>query len=231
MLEHRRAIDRPADVLLGPDHPLPRAARTLASVRRQLRVCTAFLLALALAFRSEPARGAWLIGSAAAVALTLAGLVAWLKDECRRRARDVIIQHGAGLAVPEVEAEAGRLAEIKHRRRLATQLEAALEAAERWWQISPASRPPPTVRNMLPYREAALSAIALLRGEYGSPRGVAIVERLLDGGYGSALYTGDARGVGEELRRAVFELSRTPSDGRTWPAHHASGEGGIRTRE
>lgn len=215
MIEHRRTVERPADVLLGPDHPLTRVARTLASVRRQLWVCTAFLLALAVAFRSNPARGAWLIGSAAVVALALAGLVTWLKDECRRRARDVIIQHGASLAVPEVEAEAGRLAGIEHRRRLAVRLETALDAAERWWQISPASRPPPTVRNVLPHRETAFTAIALLRGEQASPRGVALVERLLDGGYGSALYVGDERGVGEELRRAVFELSRPPSDGRT----------------
>jgi len=64
---------------------------------------------------------------------------------------------------------------------------------------------------MLPHRETALIVIALLDGECASPRGVALVERL-DGGYGSVLYTGDARAVGEELRRAVFELSGTPWD-------------------
>jgi hypothetical protein len=231
MIERRRAIDRPADALLGPDHPLPRAARTLAAVRRQLLVCTTFVLALAIAFRSDPARGAWLITSAAAVALVLAGLVVWLRDECRRRAREVIIHHGAGLAVPEVEAEAGRLARIEHRRRVAARLESALDSAERWWQISPALRPPPTVRNMLPHREAAVAAIELLRSDHASPRGVALVERLLDGGYGSALYLGDERCVGEELRRAVFELTRGTQTAARDPAHHASGEGGIRTRE
>ena len=49
----------------------------------------------------------------------------------------------------------------------------------------------------------------LLRGQ-PSPKAPRM-ERL-DGGYGSVLYTGDARAVGEELRRAVFELSGTPWD-------------------
>ena len=210
MIERHRPVDRPADDLLGEDHPLLRAARMLAAVRRQTWVCAAFLLALAVAFRSHPARGAWLIGSAGVVALVLSGLALWLRDECRRRARDVIIDYGTGIAVPEVEAEADRLAGVEHRRRLAARLASAVDAAERWAEISPASRPPPTIRNVLPHREAALTVIALLGGERASVRGVALVERLLDGGYGSALYMGNARGVGEELRRAVFELSRTP---------------------
>jgi hypothetical protein len=210
MLDHNRTVDPPVDDLLGPDHPLVRATRTLASVRRQIQVCVSFLLALAVAFRSDPARGAWLVGSAGAVALALWGLALLLRDECRRRARDVIIDHGTAIAVPEVEEEAARLVGVEHRRRLAAQLASAIDAAERWGEISPASRPPPTIRNVLPHRQSALTVIALLDGERASVRGVALVERLLDGGYGSELYMGNARGVGEELRRAVFELSRTP---------------------
>ena len=139
MIERRSTVHRGADALLGPDHPLPRTARTLALVRRQLHVCAAFLLALTVAFRSHPERGAWLIGSAVAVSLTLAGLVAWLADECRTRARDVIIDHGDRIAVPEVAAECARLTRIEHRRRLAARLASALDAAERWGQIPPAS--------------------------------------------------------------------------------------------
>jgi hypothetical protein len=208
MIERHRTLT--PDAVLGPDHPLVQVGRTIAAVRRQAVVCTAFLVGIALATWPHPGRGAWLMGSAAIVNLGLLGLIAALHDERRRRARDVIIRHGPVPSVPEVAAAARRLSTIEHRRQLARRLSDALDSAERWTTISPASRPPPTIRTLLVHRHAALSVIDQLQHDHVAVRGVALVERLLDGGYSSPLYRGDARRLGEELHRAAFELRQEP---------------------
>jgi hypothetical protein len=102
--------------------------------------------------------------------------------------------------------ELHRLGGRANRERRAAALERALADGSRWSEILPASRPPPGARD-LPANSPAILAIAqALRTGRASPRAIVMVERLMRGGYGSALYEGGPAWVRQELGRIRFEI-------------------------
>jgi hypothetical protein len=202
-------LPRVTDVL-GAEHPLSRNVEASRVVRRQAAVCAALLTGLLAG--AYPALGGvgWFGVSAVVVDLALVLSLVALRDERHRRARELIIEQGpADLA--ELRAERRRLLASAHRNSLARQLEQALIKAQTWDDQLPASRPPPAVRHLLAHDAAVHAVVCGLREGHPSLRGIALVERLLDGRYGSSLYLNSATQLGEELRRIAFEFQTSPS--------------------
>jgi hypothetical protein len=192
--------------LLGKDHPLVRMDEATIAVERQALVCTAFLLATVAAAYPDITPAAWLAGSAAAVDLTLVALVALLRHERHIHARNVIIEHGP-LHLPRVQLEMTRLADGRHRAKLAQRLLRAVEDAEGWHSLLVASRPPVGILELLPHAPLAREIADHLNTNHPSVRGVALVDRLLGDGYSSPLYVGDGYRLQCELRQILYELA------------------------
>lgn len=200
-------VEPPAHVgdVLGPDHPLSRSLSASRTVARQAMVCAAFLAGILAAAAPQIGRAGWLAASAAVVDLALLGLLLVLASGRRRQARDLIIERGrADLA--ELQAEGRRLLAPAHRHRLAGRLRRALDAAAGWDAQLPASRPPASVRNLLSSACTVRAVVEALEAESADLRGVALVDRLLDGGYGSPLYRDEPARLRSELARVAFEL-------------------------
>jgi hypothetical protein len=195
---------------LGADHPVSRAAEVRRVIVRQLATASVVLAAAALGVDRDGAHelGTFL-GAAAAVEVCLA-IAAFAAAVCvHERARDVIAD-GGDLAVAEVEPECRRLADPRHRAALAVALGRALAAADRQG-VPLTTRPPPSACNLLPYRATIVDVIDLvLASESTSVRGVALLDRLVRGGYAAPLYVGRPGDVGRELARIRMLLA---SDG------------------
>jgi hypothetical protein len=168
-------------------------------------VCAAFLAGILAAAAPRITRAGWLAASAAVVDLALLGLLLVLASGRRRQARELIIERGrADLA--ELQAERRRLLAPAHRHRLARRLQRALDTAAGWDAQLPASRPPASVRNLLSSASTVRAVVEALEAESADLRGVALVDRLLDGGYGSPLYRDEPARLRSELARVAFEL-------------------------
>jgi hypothetical protein len=191
--------------LLGRDHRLVRVDDAITAAERQTLVCGAFLLAAVAAAYPDIARAAPLVGSAAAVELVLIAVLAFLRRQRRIYARSVIIERGP-LDLPQVQLEVARLADPRHRARLADRLRGVVVDAEGWHQIVVASRPPIGILELLPY--AALVREIADHVDACSPdiRGIALVDRLLDDGYASPLYVGGGYRLRCALRQIRYEL-------------------------
>jgi hypothetical protein len=191
--------------VIGPDHPLSRSLAASRTVARQAMVCAALLTGVLSAAAPRFGRAGWLAASAAVVELALLGLLAVLASERRRQARELIIERGrADLA--ELQAERQRLLAPAHRRQLAQRLQRALDTAAGWDAQLPASRPPPSVRNLLSSAGTVRAVVEALQADSPDLRGVALVDRLLDGGYGSPLYRDEPARLRAELARVAFQL-------------------------
>jgi hypothetical protein len=107
----------------------------------------------------------------------------------------------------ELQPVAARLLAEPHRRRLAADLRRALAQAQVYDRLTVASRPPPAIRRLA--RHDCTVAWIASRLEQSQPpvRGVALVERLFDGGYGASLYHLDGRALEAELTRIRSALS------------------------
>jgi hypothetical protein len=193
--------------LLGNDHPLVRVDEATAAVERQALVCAAFLLATVAAAYPDLARGAPLVGSAAAVDLALLALVAMLRRQRRICARNVIIERGP-LNLPRVRLEMARLADQRYGAELAVRLRRALEDAEGWHSLLVASRPPVGILALLPHAELVREIADHLDASPTNVRGIALAERLLDGGYSSPLYAGDGYRLRCAFHQILYELGR-----------------------
>jgi hypothetical protein len=220
-------VSRPAGsieetmVALGPGHPLARVERAVGWLRDQAWACAGIAVAAAVVVPVDRIGGLAVLG----VSL-LAEAVVWtvIGGYTLRRRRLIHDLFAAGCAPPlaSVRAEAGRLLDPAHRRRLAGLLERALDEGERWYEFTPASRPPYGVR-WLPEHAAAIHEIADgLRRPGATPRSVVLVERLMRGGYGSAIYERPGDWLGCELRRIRYELASAEAA--------ASRSGGARNR-
>jgi hypothetical protein len=148
--------------------------------------------------------------SATLVTSVLCAAVVVLDSHRRRRLQELILE-GSPPGLGLVEDEIRRLVDPARRAQLALAIERALYEGEHWHEYLPASRPPHGVRH-LPANRALISQIATgLRGEDVSPRAVILLDRLIQGGYGAAIYHGGEDWLSRELGRIRFELARDRS--------------------
>jgi hypothetical protein len=189
----------------GPEDPLGQIGRTISLLRRQAWASIAAAAASAGAAGLD--RRAGVAGALAGVgcAALLAAAACVLAAVRRCRIHDMILARTrveCGAFARELERLGGR----SNRERLATALERALADGRRWSELLPASRPPPGARD-LPANAAAILTIAgALRAGRASPRAIVMLERLMRGGYGSALYEGRPAWLRQELGRIRFEI-------------------------
>jgi hypothetical protein len=125
----------------------------------------------------------------------------------QERARDVIADGDGTRGALEIAAELERLARPRTRARLARSLERALDTAERWRELSVASRPPAGVRRLAAHAALVREIAALVRDPSTSVRGVALLHRLLTGGFAASIYDGDATILAQELGRTRAALA------------------------
>jgi hypothetical protein len=199
---------RVREAALGPEDPLAGIERTIRLLRRQTAAAGAVAAGSVgvAAFDRRAALAAAAAGlGCAALLLVWAGALAAVR---RRRIHDMILLRTRVDCEP-FALELDRLSGRANRERLAAGLERALADGSRWSEILPASRPPPGARD-LPANLAAILAIAdALRTGRASPRAIVMVERLMRGGYGSALYEGGPVWVRQELGRIRFEIDHS----------------------
>ncbi len=198
--------------MLGADHPVARAARIRRDLAGQAAV-VGVLLAGSVGDLLARGRGAVVLFSAALVVeLGLVSALAFANSHLRERARDVIADVEAPVFAAEIAAERARLAGQRCRTSLGRSLERALEAAEHWHRLSITSRPPPTVRHLLECADTTRAVIRLVLNPATPVRGVALVDRLVCGGFSSVLYAGCPETLMRELGRIRFVLSAAADD-------------------
>lgn len=195
-----------AATVLGVDHPVARAARARSSLAGQLTVTSAVLAALIVYALANGAAAVTLLCPVLVVEFWATCGLAFTSGRLRERARDVIADVDRPPSAAEVAAEHARLASSRRREQLARSLERALYAAEHWPELSITSRPPPTVRHLLQCGETAHAVTRLVRDSGTAVRGVALLDRLVCGGYSSALYAGCPDRLTRELGRIRFLL-------------------------
>jgi hypothetical protein len=197
--------------LLDESHPYRRALGATAVMRRQAGALAAFLLLAAVLSHQSLRR---------AVPVELCGLVVGLVLGCgiagqvaatRRLARELIIERGRA-DIAELVPERERLLGEENRERLAEQLLRTLRLAESFDRLAVASRPPPGVRPLARHADLVRSIAARLEQPRPSLRGVALVERLLDGGYAASIYHLDPVALEREIRRIRCQLSLCDTD-------------------
>jgi hypothetical protein len=196
-----------AAVAFGPTHPVARAAHARSLLGGQLAT-TSVLLALALTAALERGGEAITLASAALVVeLALISGLAAARTCLHERSRDVIADGDGDIHVAEIAAERARLDSPAYRELLAGSLERALQAAEHWHDLWVSTRPPPGVRNLLGMRGAASEVAQLVRDPRTPVRAVALLDRLVCGGYAASLYAAPADTLEQELTRIRFLLA------------------------
>jgi hypothetical protein len=195
-----------AAAALGPGHPLARAARARTTFTGQLAATSALLAASATDAVVHGAPAVALLSSALVVELWATCALAFASSRLRQLARDVIADADHPPAVAEIAAERARLANPRRREQLGRDLERAVHAAEHWHELSITSRPPPTVRDLLQCATTAREVTRLVQDGRTSVRGVALLDRLLCGGFASPLYAGSPDRLTRELGRIRFLL-------------------------
>lgn len=182
-----------------------RAQRAVGIARRHALSGSAVLAAapsLALVSRSLAVATA---ASAALVTSMLCAAVAMLGSHRRERIHDLILR-GSPPALELIRDEVRCLLDLDHRLHVAHALDRALYDGEHWHDYLPASRPPQGVRHLPPNGPLIRQITADLRGERVSPRAVILLSRLIQGGYGAAIYQSGPEWVSRELGRIHFEL-------------------------
>jgi hypothetical protein len=187
---------------LGPTHPLARAADARHALARQLQTMTVVVaLSLAGVDVDGPRRVGSLLMAGMAVEMCLAIGVLAARACVSERARDLIAD-GGDVGIAEVAAECPRLVDRRHRAALAAALERAAEAADRWHALAITTRPPPSVRNLAEHRAAIDGVVAGVAGPDAPPvRAVALLDRLVRGGYAAPLYVARSGDIARELAR------------------------------
>jgi hypothetical protein len=199
---HETRVHEPPSASTDPLRVFDEAIRR---VRRQACVAGAGAVASVAVAVADRRVGTSAALAAAVCCASLLG-VGWLLDAMRRwRIHDLILRSG-WVESESFADELGRLRRRSNCDRLATGLERALADGCRWAELLPASRPPPGARH-LAANAAAIGAItAGLRAGHASPRAIVMLERLMRGGYGSALYGGGPEWLRRELGRIRFEI-------------------------
>jgi hypothetical protein len=195
---------------LGAEHPLARAERAVEVAREialdasALLIVSPFLILVGASPAIAVARSAALVTIASWVAVMA------LVGHRRRRVHDVIVA-GPRPASRVVRLEIRRLTEPAHCAKVAAALDSALYQGLHWHTYLPASRPPPGVRNLPPNAPVIRQITACLRTGRASPRAMGLLDRLVQGGYGGAVYQYGPEWARRELGRIRFELLHPPA--------------------
>jgi len=193
-----------AALVLGCGHPLSRMVMLVRVLAWQLAAVSGVVAVGALAVAGRRAWGIGLLSVALVAELVLVMLYALAQQVQREHVLRLIASGRAGLPVEEISREAQRLATPRHRTQLASRLERAMDEAVHWHQFPVASRPPPGVRLLCAFAPEVGEIVGQLRGGQPTLPGIALLELLLTGGYGSALYTGDRDLLREQLWRIRY---------------------------
>ena len=193
-----------ARLVLGCGRPLSQMV-TLAGVLAWLIAAVSGVVTVGvLAVAARRVWGIRLLCAALVAELVLFMVCALARQLQREHVLRLIASGRAVLPVEEISREAQRLVTPRHRDQLAMRLERALDEAVRWHQLPVASRPPPEVRLLCGFApEVRAIAVQLRDGQPALP-GIALVELLLTGGYGSGLYAGDHDLLREQLWRIRY---------------------------
>ncbi len=197
-----------AAAVLGSQHPVARSARLCRALARQLVACGG-LVALGvfdLADESDRAAAALLTSIALVVELFLVGAYLAARSGLREHVGDLIAGGGPG-GVAEVEAERRRIAAPRHRARLVRELTRALQAAEHWDDVAIGRRPPPSVCRLDPHAAAMRDVVGGVAASTADVRAIALVDRLLRGGYAAPLYVAPDDTTARDLGRIRFLLA------------------------
>jgi hypothetical protein len=190
---------------LGADHPLVRTQRAVTVATHHALAASALLVAAPCLILVSRRLAIATEASAAVVTAILWGVVAVLGTSRRQHIHTLILA-GAPPALGLIRSEAQRLVDPARRARVARMLDAALHEGEHWHEYLPASRPPPGVRHLPPNRRLIGEITSCLRDGHASPRAMVLLDQLVRGGYGAAVYHGGADLVTRELGRIRFEL-------------------------
>lgn len=188
------------------NHPFARAAEAVGYTFRQCVYVAAVLVGSVIALIEGRPWATSLAGSAGAVLLTLAVLLAAHLQAQRDCAIELVLEGRESLRVAAVERQRQRLLSQRTRYALASRLGDLLEqasAGRRFRLIAPPLFEPTIVRTVA---NELGDVIESLRSEGISACGVARAERLVERAV-SPLYGQDAEALREELRR-VHELLR-----------------------
>jgi hypothetical protein len=190
---------------LGVDHPLVRVQRGTRVANEQFR---AVVVAQAVGVGALLQGANWslvILGSATFVQLVLGMRMLVLAESRHDVCRDLIADGGVLPDLPVVRLEWRRLADPRHRARLARSLDEVARAAVRPWAGTPGSHPYFSVQLVRPFAAELREIAAQLRSDAAGVRGVALAERLLTVP-ASPLWASDARRLAEELARIRFLL-------------------------
>jgi hypothetical protein len=190
---------------LGADHPLVRLQCERRTTADQIR---AVAVAQAVGVGALLQGTSWsfvLFGSATLVQLALGMRMLVLAESRHDLCRELIAGGGVRPDLPVVRREWSRLADPRHRARLACSLEEVARAAVRPWAGSPGSRLYFSVRLVRPLAAELREIAAQLRDDVAGVPGVAVAERLLTFPQ-SPLWGTDSRRLAEELARIRFLL-------------------------
>jgi hypothetical protein len=204
---HESAPDAYTDIVaaLGADHPLPRTQRAV-DIATGMAVHTSALVLVAPCLAVVGGR----LGVAAGVSAALVAAALWVVvavlGSCRKRCIHDLILEGGAPALPLIRSESSRLVEPARRARVACMLDTALDEGVHWHEYFPASRPPPGVRHLPPNDRLIHEITSCLRDGRATPRAMILLHRLVEGGYGAAVYQGGPDWVRRELGRIRFEL-------------------------
>jgi hypothetical protein len=196
----------PRDVL-GPDHPLTRAAESLKAVTHQAGVVSLLLIgSVATWLFGVPQAIALVIGCA--VVLPVLGFAAGeLWDRRRHAARQLVLDGRESLPLPAIQRERRRLMEARTRRYVARSFERVLQhVTRRPAPVPPSVRPLFDVKVVATVAEDLREIVRLLHAGVPRARGIALAERLLTEGV-SPLYGYDAIALRDELRRVRYLLT------------------------
>jgi hypothetical protein len=178
-----------------------------ASLVFAMRARVHIKISVAVGVLAVAGRRAWgirLLCAALVAELVLFMVCALARQLQREHVLRLIASGRAGLPVEEISREAQRLVTPRHRGQLAERLERALDEAVAWHRLPVASRPPPGVRLLCGFAPEVRAIAGQLRDGQPALPGIALLELLLTGGYGSALYAGDHDLLREQLWRIRY---------------------------
>jgi hypothetical protein len=194
--------------VLGEAHPIARAASARDVLRRQSAVIGGLVPVLAVAaWADDDAVGQVLISTVAVVEMWLLAALTMATACLRDRARDAISDGAPSLHVTEIAKEYARLGTSRYRAGLADRLAAAEHAGKHWHELGISTRPPPSVCNLADHAATTTEIATLVRDPGACLRGVALLDRLLRGGYAAPLYADPIDDVARELGRIRFLLA------------------------
>jgi hypothetical protein len=193
-----------AEARLGLTHPLVGLlASSQTSVEQLWAIAAVALIGSALLLAEARSILALLIGAGAAESLLIARWVirrVAVRDVCL----DLIIEGRGDSDVRVLDGERCRLAEPRHRARLARSITSLVQAAERP-PARPRARPMFSVRVIRGVAPELRAIAEQLRAAAPAVQGVALIERLLHDG-ASPLYGSEVEPLRRELGRARYLL-------------------------